>query len=82
MLPETKDLINITGNEITIMSDVDESGLVALLETIEGPHALKRPVPAPPLVLTPGSPGSIIYLNHLPATASQAISTPARRLHP
>eukprot|EP00039_Didymoeca_costata_P019649 m.338379 g.338379 ORF g.338379 m.338379 type:complete len:349 (+) comp18398_c0_seq1:56-1102(+) len=47
VLPASKDLITITGNELTIMADVDETKLQALLDTVPEPYAVKKPFPMP-----------------------------------
>lgn len=47
VLPAAKDLITVTGNEITIMYDVDESGLQAFLDTLPEHQAIAKPFPLP-----------------------------------
>ena len=47
VLPATKDLITVTGSKLSIMGDVDESGLQAMLDTVPEPYAIKKPFPMP-----------------------------------
>jgi len=47
VVPEAKELVSVSGGEIPIMGDVDESGLVEILKAVPAPHALKQPFPTP-----------------------------------
>jgi len=47
VVPEAAELVTISGNEIPIMGDVDESALVKILKEVPAPHALKEPFPMP-----------------------------------
>lgn len=46
-VPEARELVTCSGNELTIMADVDESGLQRLLDTCPPPFDIKKPFPLP-----------------------------------